>query len=101
MVASLDYGDLQDCDAHQRKYTRHFSGTSSASPVVAGAALLVQSVVKTERGAPLSPVELRALLAETGSPQTDGPHGPESQHIGPRPDVRRALARALANQSNR
>ncbi|HTM22232.1 MAG TPA: S8 family serine peptidase, partial [Kofleriaceae bacterium] len=97
MVATLDYGDLQDCDASRRKYTAQFGGTSSASPVVAGAALLVQSVARTVVGCPLAPRDLRALLALTGSPQTDGPHGPRQQHIGPRPDLRRALERMMAS----
>ena len=96
MVATLDYGDLQGCDAAQRKYTDLFGGTSSASPIVAGAALLVESVVKTEKGCPLSPRDLRALLVETGSPQTDGPHGSAKQHIGPRPDLSGAIERARA-----
>jgi subtilisin family serine protease len=93
MVASLDYGDLQDCDAAQRKYTSRFAGTSSASPIVAGAAALVQSVAKVGRdGCPLTPAALRNLLVDTGSSQTDGPHGPARQHIGPRPDLARALS---------
>ncbi len=99
MVATLDYGDLQGCDAAQRKYTNLFAGTSSASPVVAGAAVLIQSVSKTRAGCPLSPKDLRALLVETGSPQTDGPHGRATQHIGPRPDLARALARARLGRS--
>ena len=96
MVATLDYGDLQGCDADERKYTARFGGTSSASPVVAGAALLVESVYRTERGCPLAPHPLRAILAATGSPQTDGPAGPTSQRIGPRPDLARAIGEALA-----
>jgi subtilisin family serine protease len=94
MVASLDYGDLQGCDATDRKYTNAFGGTSSASPIVAGAAIVVQSIVKTDKRKPLSPVKMREILVETGSPQTDGPHGPKTQHIGPRPDLARALKRA-------
>jgi len=94
MVATLDYGDLQGCGATGRKYTNLFGGTSSASPIVAGAALLVESIVKTEKGSPLSPMQLRTLLVETGSPQTDGPHGPAKQHIGPRPDLSVAVERA-------
>ena len=96
MVATLDYGDLQGCDATGRKYTNYFGGTSSASPIVAGAALLVESIVKTERRCPLSPKDLRTLLVDTGSPQTDGPHGPAKQHIGPRPDLAGAIERARA-----
>ncbi len=90
-VATLDYGDLQGCDAKHRKYTRHFSGTSSASPVVVGAAILLQSVYKKATGRALSPRALRGLLEATGTAQTDGPHGPTSQNIGPRPDLQRAL----------
>lgn len=97
MVATLDYGDLQDCDANDRKYTARFSGTSSASPVVAGAALLVQGVARRLHGCGLEPAALRSLLALTGSAQTDGPHGPRRQQIGPRPDLARALARLMAN----
>ncbi len=92
-VATLDYGDLQNCSAADRKYTNLFSGTSSASPVVAGAAVLVQAVQKARGGRPLSPARLGALLRDTGTPQTDGPHGPASQNIGPRPDLARALDR--------
>jgi subtilisin family serine protease len=95
-VATLDYGDLQGCDADERKYTELFAGTSSASPVVAGAALLVESIYRTERGCPLAPRALRSILAATGSPQTDGPAGPASQRIGPRPDLARAIGEALA-----
>lgn len=91
-VATLDYGDLQNCTVlGERNYTDQFAGTSSASPVVAGAAVSIQGVVRAERGRPLDPITLRTLLVATGSPQTDGPHGPATQHVGPRPDLARAL----------
>jgi hypothetical protein len=96
MVATNDYGDLQGCDANGRKYTKLFAGTSSASPIVAGAALLVESIMKTEKRCALDPKDLRKVLIDTGSPQTDGPHGPVKQHIGPRPDLKRAIDRARA-----
>lgn len=92
MVATLDYGDLQGCSAHERKYTQRFAGTSSASPVVVGAAVAIQGVRRASGKAPLSPEAMRRLLVATGSPQTDGPYGPREQHIGPRPDLARALA---------
>lgn len=98
MVATLDYGDLQSCDAEDarargdwrytdRHYTNQFSGTSSASPIVAGAAVLLQGVAK-ERGKVLTPTQLRDLLHRTGTPQA----GDLSKNIGPRPNLARALA---------
>jgi subtilisin family serine protease len=90
-VATLDYGDLQNCGPKDRKYTDAFGGTSSASPVVAGAAILLSSIYRQQTGGVLPPKTVRRILSETGSPQTDGPHGPKTQHIGPRPDLKRAL----------
>ncbi|MEJ7600252.1 MAG: S8 family peptidase [Kofleriaceae bacterium] len=90
-VATLDYGDLQACDGEDawyadRHYTGEFSGTSSASPIVAGAAVLLQGIARA-RGRVLTPVALRELLRRTGTPQT----GDTSQQIGPRPDLARAI----------
>jgi len=90
-VATLDYGDLQACDLEKRQnvdrdYTNEFSGTSSASPIVAGAAVLLESAAK-QNGSVLSPAELRELLQLTGTPQA----GNTNEHIGPRPDLARAL----------
>jgi serine protease len=92
-VATLEYGDLQSCTGAERNYTdRHytneFAGTSSASPIVAGAAILLESYAK-QQGRLLSPQEVRDILSHTGTPQT----GNTQQHIGPRPDLSRALLR--------
>ncbi|MBA3397135.1 MAG: S8 family serine peptidase [Deltaproteobacteria bacterium] len=91
-VATLDYGDLQACDGSERHYTdRHytgeFSGTSSASPIVAGAAVLLEGIAR-QRGRVLPPAELRELLRATGTPQA----GDIREQIGPRPDLERAIA---------
>lgn len=87
-VATLDYGDLQACDAAaDRHYTGEFSGTSSASPIVAGAALLVEANARA-RGKILAPREVRDLLVRSGTPQV----GDLKEHIGPRPDLARALS---------
>ncbi len=86
-VATLDYGDLQKCsDAADRHYTNEFSGTSSASPIVAGAAILLEGIARS-RNTRISPAVLRQLLRTTGSPQT----GDTSKAIGPRPDLARAI----------
>ena len=87
-VATLDYGDLQRCDPDttDRHYTDEFSGTSSASPIVAGAAIILEGIAR-EQGSVIPPAELRELLRATGSPQL----GNTSQQIGPRPDLAKAL----------
>lgn len=91
-VATLDYGDLQACDdtedkaPRDRHYTNEFSGTSSASPIVAGAAVILEGVART-KGRVLAPRELRDLLRRTGTPQA----GDTSLQIGPRPDLARAI----------
>ena len=83
-VATLDYGDLQSCDdPGHRHYTGEFSGTSSASPIVAGAAVLVETAANRA----LAPRAVRDLLAKTGTPQA----GDVARWIGPRPDLARAL----------
>jgi serine protease len=68
-------------------YTASFGGTSSASPMVAGAAADLQGVAFTQRGFLLSPAEIRQLLVKTGIPQL----GNTNEHIGPRPNLRLAL----------
>ncbi len=92
MVATLDYGDLQSCKGAERTFTdRHytgtFSGTSSASPIVAGAAILVESYVRQHTGAAMAPEQVRQLLRDTGTPQA----GDLKKQIGPRPDLARAF----------
>jgi hypothetical protein len=67
-------------------YTRGFGGTSGASPMVTAAAALIQSTRAGEGLRPLSPGAMRSLLVTTGRPQAPGPI------VGPRPDLRRAIA---------
>jgi subtilisin family serine protease len=84
-VATLGYGSLfseTNCD-----YTSSFSGTSSATPIVAGACMLLQSYAQEAFGRPLTAEEMRSVLVATGQPQT----GNTSEHIGPLPDVIAAI----------
>lgn len=67
-------------------YTASFSGTSSASPMVAGSAALVQQAASVYVAEPLDSAEIRDLLASTGTP------APEGSGIGPLPDLGQALA---------
>jgi len=91
-VTTLGYGDAQG-GAQNRWYTLRFSGTSSASPIVTGAVACIQGRAKFKRGRPLTPARVRRLLIQTGTPQQRGPGVPVSQHIGPQPNLERAIKR--------
>jgi subtilisin family serine protease len=91
-VTTTGYGDLQHGDEH-RAYTDTFSGTSSASPMVAGALACVQGVLRATARPVLTPAQARALLRTYGSPQTDRADAPASRTpIGARPDLRKMLS---------
>jgi hypothetical protein len=70
-------------------YGDGFGGTSSASAMVAGVVANLQGLAKTLLGTPFSPIQLRMLLSQTGSPQL----GNTGQNIGPRPNLRFAIAK--------
>jgi serine protease len=82
------YTDLFFPDGDGRQaYTSSFGGTSGAAPIIAAIAAVMNSVAWETRGLPWNPIELRAAMISTGTPQPDG----EMQHIGPQPDLRRLL----------
>ena len=112
-VMTTGYGDpgyRAGGDDRLQWYTPRFAGTSSAAPIVAGAAAAVQGVRKA-RGLPvLTPSEMRRFLRDTGTcrvtqpdgtwaPQTgtcrvmqpDGTWALETRPIGPLPNLRRAI----------
>jgi hypothetical protein len=89
-VGSTGFGDDASLRANgsdsRQWYTRVFSGTSSASPIVTGAAALIQSTRAAAGLAKLTSVQLRTLLVSTGTPQSSG------VAIGPQPDLRAAIS---------
>lgn len=85
-VTSTGYGGLYNGGVNAR-YTKTFSGTSSASPIVAAAVVALSGIAR-QRGITLTPRQMRDLLTTTGTPQT-GTGG----QIGPLPDLRAAIAR--------
>jgi serine protease len=90
-VTTTGYGGLyRNPDAPNDSnywYTSLFNGTSSAAPMVAGAAANLQGIARQEFSAPLTSLQVRRLLTRTGSRQL----GNTAEHIGPRPNLRRAI----------
>jgi Subtilase family len=68
-------------------YTDVFNGTSSASPIVAGALACIQGALKAAGKPLLTPIAARQLLRNLGSVQQDTPGRPASERIGNRPDL--------------
>ncbi|MDX8355789.1 S8 family peptidase [Cognatiyoonia sp. IB215182] len=99
-VATLGYGTLFDgigppdgqngVGLVNQRYTGGFNGTSSASPIVAGAAAAVQGAVIAAGGDPLTSTEMREVLQAGATPQA-----PDVRNIGPLPNLRGAIDAAL------
>jgi hypothetical protein len=68
-----------------------FSGTSSASPIVAGAAACLQGRAKAVRRKPLTPAHVRSILRKNGTPPPVGPDVPLNQNIRPLPNLPKAF----------
>jgi serine protease len=87
-VTSCGYGDLAGA-ASTDYYTNTFSGTSSASPIIAAAAALVQALHPGR----LDSRQMRALLSK---PATGTLQGPDvAGHVGVMPDLRRLVCDEL------
>lgn len=87
-VTTTGYGDMFNPDNDVRRYyTRSFNGTSSATPIVASTVLAIQGVRQACGLPPLRPLEMRNLLARTGTRQGE----PLTTNIGPLPNLAAAL----------
>jgi len=87
-VLAAGYGSYQKYDNDNNRTYNYFSGTSSATPVVASAATLIQSYYRQATGQYLSPAAMKNLLISTGIPQGGTVAG---QKIGPLPNVKNAI----------
>lgn len=75
-------------------YTQSFGGTSGASPIITGVVASISGALKVAGRAALPPSEMRQLIVDTGTAQTDAPDFPSAtQHIGPLPNLRAAFSR--------
>ena len=91
-VFTLGYGDFAEYggDKNQR-YIAGFNGTSSASPFIASACVIVQSASVAATGSRMSPADVIDLLVSTGLPQGTG------GNIGPFPNLRAAIDGIVPN----
>jgi len=76
-------------------YSSSFDGTSSASAIVAGAALLLEGVVQARTGSRLGPAELRALLADTTPNGNTPSNNPAVDQIGVMPNLKYIIQNML------
>jgi hypothetical protein len=88
-VVTTGYGDLYNGGTLQTRYTRSFSGTSSASPMIVGSYLCLQGIARANLGTAVDPVVLRTILHDTGTPYSG------TRNIGPRPNLLSALEAVL------
>ena len=95
-VVTLGYGDGAGSpipfnnSVVREFYTTGFSGTSSASPIVAGCVASIQGVRRNAGLAPITVFDVRNLLRTTGTPQGVG------GNIGPLPNLRSAISSTIA-----
>ncbi len=67
-----------------QRYTNDYGGTSGAGPIVAGAALVIQSLQKARGGAPILPRVMRQLFRSIGTAQTGG----AAKSVGKTPNLK-------------
>jgi len=90
-IVSAGYADL--AGAGNTSYTSTFGGTSGASPIITGSALLLQGLYAASTGTLLSPQQMRVILSNpaTGTAQGGGVAG----NIGVMPNLRSIVQNTL------
>ncbi|HEX8434701.1 S8 family serine peptidase [Archangium sp.] len=85
-VLTAGYGDLYSSEGSPQGYTATFAGTSSAAPIVAGAAASLQGVYRARNGGtPASPALIKKLLQDGATAQQG------TGNIGGLPNLARSL----------
>lgn len=92
-VFASGYGDAQQIGGDFNQYYTNFSGTSSATPLVASCAIVLQSYYHSLTGNYMTPSQMRTLLINTGIAQGTGTSG----HVGPIPNMQTAIVQ-IQNQ---
>ncbi|PFU78729.1 peptidase S8 [Bacillus cereus] len=88
---AVDTTDAKPSEFITNLYTSSFAGTSSASPIIAGAAASIQGIAKNNQGRVYTPSQLRDILSDssTGTKSND----PTSDKIGVLPDLKAILSK--------
>lgn len=86
-VFTTGYGSFTQVGGDFNQSYSYFSGTSSATPIVASCAIVLQSCYHSLTGEYLTGQEMRELLKTTGVPQGTGAFG----NIGPFPNMENAI----------
>jgi len=84
-VFTSGYGDYTQVGGDFDQSYTMFSGTSSATPIVASCVIVLQSYYHSLTGKYMTGKEIRDILVDTGIPQGG------SKHIGPLPDMKAAI----------
>lgn len=94
-VLAAGYGGWATYDGDTNRTYTLFSGTSSATPIVSSAAILIQSFYRQTTGQYLSPVAMKNILVSTGIPQG----GNLTTKIGPLPNIKAAIESLESNST--
>ena len=84
-----------DGGAARNLYTNSFGMTSGASPIVAGAAILVQSIAQSRFGHRLSPAQLRRILSDRDPAINTPSAAPAVDRIGVMPNLGAIIGRMM------
>jgi hypothetical protein len=93
---AVDTTDTDEATASENWYTSWFGGTSGASPIVVGAAAILQGISSATRGFKIGPLEMRNLLAINGTPSSD----PAFDRIGVMPNLKLIIDTVFNNNTN-
>ena len=86
-VFTTGYGDAQNVGNDFNQYYTNFGGTSSATAMVAGCVVVLQSYHFSLTGGYLTGPQMRTILKDTGVPQGNAASG----NIGPLPNIQAAM----------
>ena len=85
---NIETTDSNDAGNDSTAYRPDFDGTSGASPIIAGAALIIQGLAKASPlGRPFFPQELRRILTNGTFSENSSPQNPNADGIGVMPNL--------------